>query len=326
VAGVTPAPSLYVVGGQQRAPRSLLEGGDWYGYARGIVLRVDGDDVTTAASYESPPGTCAPGDPVLFKSATRRGDRLYACTQTEVVVLAVPGFEVLHHLSLPVFNDVHHVLPTDRGTVLVANSGLEMVLEVTLDGRVERIWNVLGEDPWERFSPDVDYRMGVDLKPHRAHPNHVFLVGEETWVTRFELRDAVCLDDHRRRIVIGDERVHDGVVHGGLVHFTTVDGTVVVADPETLEVVDRVRLDVPGSSESVTGWCRGLLVDGDHAWVGYSRIRATRLRQTVSWVRTGLQRSLPTRIARHRLADWSFDGEVDLEPHGLNAVFTIAPA
>jgi len=39
-----------------------------------------------------------------------------------------------------------------------------------------REWNVLGEDTWSAHSRTVDYRIGVDLKPHRAHPNHVFFV------------------------------------------------------------------------------------------------------------------------------------------------------
>lgn len=315
---------LLVVGGQQRKPRGMGELGDaWYGYGRGIVLSVDDDGVDTCLSYVSPPDACLPDDPILFKSASYRNGRLYACTQTEVLVYAVPSFELLHYISLPFFNDVHHVTPTPSGSLLVANSGLEMVVEIDLDGNVLGAHNVLGDDPWAAFPQDRDYRMGVDLKPHRAHPNHVFHVGDEPFATRFECRDAVSLVDPTRRIDIGRERVHDGVVHDGRILFTTVDGHVVIVDASTLQVTEVVELTSPLGTDAVLGWCRGLSVADDHVWVGFSRIRATRFRQTLTWVRTGTTQFCPTRIARYRLPDWQCDTEIDLEPHGLNAVFSI---
>jgi len=321
---------LYVIGGRQRADRSLLDAGAWYGYDLGVILRITGTGVSTELEYTSPPGSCAPGDPILFKSATRVGDFLYCCTQTEVVVLGLPDLEEVAYISLGMFNDVHHVVPTVAGTLLVAVSGLELVVEITMQGDVVREWNVLGEDTWKNHSRAVDYRMGVDLKPHRAHPNYVFFVDGEPFATRFELRDAISLNDPERRIDIGGERVHDGLVHDGKVYFTTVDGSIAVADEATLEVVERHRLrripSVWGDENGVLGWCRSLHVDGEFCWVGFSRIRPTRLRQTVSWVRTGGQHQAPTRISRYRMSDWVCDAEIDLEPFGLNAVFTVAPA
>jgi hypothetical protein len=321
---------LFVIGGRQRADRSLLDAGAWYGYDLGVILRITGTGVTTELEYTSRPGSCAAGDAVLFKSASRVGDFLYCCTQTEVIVLRLPDLEEVAYVSLAMFNDVHHVVPTASGTLLVAISGLELVVEITLQGDVVREWNVLGEDTWANHSRSVDYRLGVDLKPHRAHPNYVFFVDGEPFATRFELRDAISLNDPERRIDIGGERVHDGLVHNGKIYFTTVDGSIAVADQETLEVVDRHRLRrIPsqrGDDSGILGWCRSLHVDGDFCWVGFSRIRATRLRQTVSWVRTGGLHQAPTRISRYRLSDWVCDAEIDLEPFGLNAVFTVAPA
>jgi hypothetical protein len=316
--------SLFVVGGRQREPRSIRDRGEhWYGYGSGVVLRLDPDRVETPLCYESRQGTFGPGDPILFKSATVDENRMFACTQTEVVVFSMPDLEIEHHVSLPCFNDIHHVVPTERGTLLVANSGLEMVVEVTVEGEIVDLWNVLGEDPWKSFSKDIDYRLGVDLKPHRAHPNHLFFIDGEPWVTRFELRDAVALHDLTRRIDIGQERVHDGVVDGEQVFFTTVDGHVVVADARSMEVIDRIRLEL--SDDAIGGWCRGLAFDGEDVWVGFSRIRPTRFREAVSWVRWGLQRSFPTRVARYRRSDWRLEAEIDVEPFGVNAVFTVAP-
>ena len=65
--------------------------------------------------YTSRPGTYGPSDAVLFKSASVVGDRMYCTTQTEVLVLALPDFTEIAYISLPIFNDVHHVVPTEVG-------------------------------------------------------------------------------------------------------------------------------------------------------------------------------------------------------------------
>ena len=321
---------LLVIGGRQRAPRGLRDrSGEWYGYESGVILRVDSEGISTLLEYTSPAGSHEPGDAVLFKAATRSGDHLYCCTQTEVIVyrMSPVALEQVAYISLPIFNDVHHVAPTRHGTLLVAVSGLELVVEITLDGEIVGEWDMLGEDTWERHPRDVDYRIGVNLKPHRAHPNHVSLVGDEPWITRFELRDAVSLCDPTRIIAPGGERLHDGVFFDGLLWFTSVDGEVIAADPVSTEVVSRHRLEPMHDEDASLGWCRGLHFDGaGHVWVGFSRIRFTHLRQTVSWVRhRGVPRA-PTRIARYRLSDWRCDAEVVLEPYGLNAVFSVVPA
>ncbi len=316
---------LVVVGGRQRAPSGVREiGGGWYGYAGGVVLRVCDGTPELVAEYSSPPGTCGPDDPVLLKSGSVSPGRLHLCTQTEILDMVLPDLRVERHLSLPFFNDVHHVVPTPAGTRLVAVSGIECVVEVADDGTVVRAWHTLGGDPSESISGGRDLRMGVDLKPHASHPNHVFLLGDERWATRFEQRDAISLDDPTRRIVIDEERIHDGFLHDGRVHFTTVNGYVAVADARTLERVALHSLaDGLGDDESL-GWVRGLWVGSDHAWVGFSRIRFTKVRARVSFLRTGT-RSRPTRIARYSLPDWRLEEEIDLEPAGCNAVFTVAP-
>jgi len=157
----------------------------------------------------------------------------------------------------------------------------------------------------------------------RRTRNHVFFLGDEPWSPGSSSAMRYSLADPRRRIAIDVERVHDGVVHDGRVYFTTVNGCVAVADAETLELVDVIQLATLAGPESIAGWCRGLYFNGDDLWVGFSRIRATRFRQAVSWVRTGLARSCPTRIAQYRLSDWACLAEINLEPFGLHAVFTI---
>jgi hypothetical protein len=217
------------------------------------------------------------------------------------------------------------VRPTPDGTLLIANSGLEMVLEARLSGEIVRIWDTLGENPWERISPAIDYRKGVSTKPHRSHPNHLFYIDQDIWVTRFEQRDAICLTAPGRRIEIGVERVHDGLLHGGWLYFTTVDGHVAIADPQTLQVVELIDLRQFYGDDDLLGWCRGLLVEAGQLWVGFSRIRPTKIRANVSWVRQGFRRSLPTRIACFDLGARRRVAEIGLENYGLNAVFSILP-
>jgi hypothetical protein len=321
---------LYVVGGRQReARRMFADERTWYEYECGVLQRVNSltGQARTELEYVSPAGTVVEDNPqVLFKSATLVDGQIYACTQTEVMVFSVPGMERTTHISLPCFNDVHHVRPMPTGNLLVANSGLDMCLELALDGTVVHEWSTLGEDPWARFSRDIDYRMGVSTKPHASHPNHVFLLGDEPWATRFEQRDAISLVNPSRRIEIGLERIHDGVVAQGKIWFTTVDGKVVVADPNALAVEQVIDLTEMHDDTTLLGWCRSIHFADEGAWIGFSRIRPTKLRQNVGWVARGFKRDSPTHIALYDLAARRLVREIELESHGLSAVFSILPA
>ena len=320
--------SFYVVGGRQRAPRSVLDQEEaWQGYDQGLVLRVDPatGDAEAVFTYVSPEDAVADDGAVSLQASSLHDGRLYTCTETEVMVYALPEFEQLAYVSLPCFNDVHHVRKSVRGNILVANAGLEMVLELTEGGEIVEAINVLGEDPWAAYDPGVDYRK-LSTKPHRAHPNYVFYLGDEPWATRFEQGDAVSLRDQRRRIDISDVRIHDGLLHDGRLYFTTVDGKIVVADAESLQTVEQIDLTTFHDDRALLGWCRGVLVDGDHLWVGFSRIRPTRFRANVAWAARGFRHSKPTHIACYDLARRECVVEIDLEPAGLSALYSILPA
>jgi hypothetical protein len=320
---------LYVIGGQQRGERPLRAGNkDWNGYEKGLILRVDPETRQTAVcvEYVSPPEVCAEHDAaVTFQASTIANDKLYTCTQTEVMVYTLPDFKQIAYVSLPCFNDVHHVRPTPEGNILVANAGLEMVMEISLAGDVLQVWNVLGEDPWGRFSLNSDYR-GISTKPHRSHPNYIFYVDEELWVTRFHQGDALCLTNPEKRIVISSERIHDGVFHEGLIYFTSVNGHVIVANPRTLQVEHQIDLNSMHDEDALIGWCRSILVDHGKAWVGFSRIRPTKVRENVAWVLRGFKRSLPTHMACYDLNRRQCVAEVDLEAAGIAAVYSILAA
>ena len=321
--------AFYVVGGRQRAPRSVLDKElAWQGYDQGLVLRVEPDTrrVETVHTYVSPDEVLGDEGAVSFQASTIEGDCLYTCTETEVMVYSLPSFELREYVTLPCFNDVHHVRRSPAGNFLVANAGLENVLEVTPAGEIVTALATLGEDPWARAEPGVDYRK-LSTKPHSAHPNYVFYLDDAIWATRFRQGDAISLGaSEQRRIEVSSERIHDGLLHEGRLWFTTVDGKIVVVDAATLERVETIDLTSFHDKRTLLGWCRGIAVDGHRLWVGFSRIRPTRFRANVAWAARGFRQSKPTHIACYDLARRECVLEIDLEPNDLSALYSILPA
>jgi hypothetical protein len=322
--------SLWVFGGQQRP--AFGDNRRWEGFELGVVVRLD-DDGTMQRTFEY---RLSSGDSLpslsshLLTGSTIVGDTAYVCTPTEIAVCSFPGFTVQRVISHPFFNDLHHVAVSPAGTLYVAVTGLDAVAELSLDGELIRLKSTVeGVDVWDRFSPDVDYRRCVSTKPHASHPNFVFFVNGEACVTRFVQRDAIRLDGGER---IGSlhEGMHDGCVVGDEVYFTTVDGHLAAIDHRT-GAVRTVDLNAMAPNPGFPlGWCRGLLVQGARAWVGFSRLRFSRFRQNVSWIRHGFKPSYhhrnPTRLMQFDLREPACLREVDLEPMGVNAVFSVLEA
>src|SRR5215469_12050806 len=301
--------NLYVLGGRQQSRRLFKNSDEWNLYEAALVLAIDTETLTVTKrfEYETPADARATArSSVLFKSGTLVGNRLYVCTLTEVLVIGLPEFAVLHRVSLPCFNDLHHVTVSHDGTLLAAVTGLDLVARFTSQGELREMWNVLGPDsPWGRFSPTVDYRKVETTKPHLSHPNFVFEVNGDVWATRLHQRDAMCLTDRSKRIELALEQPHDGLVRFGRMHFTLVDGRVMIANAETLQLEQVVDLKDIDNPNSLLGWCRGILpLTPTQWWVGFSRIRQTRF-------------ELYDLESRQRLR------RVDLDGHGMDVVFGI---
>jgi len=328
---------LYVLGGRQRkvgikAPSFKDE---WYLYDAALILEVDTETATarTCVEYQTPREAC-PGDQPAgnFHSGALIGDTLYTCTNTEVLIYRTKDFKRLGYISLPCFNDLHHVTPASDGNLLVVSTGLDMVVKITPTGETVAEWCVVDEKLWSRFSRTVDYRTVVTTRPHRSHPNFAFESDGEIWVTRFEQGDALCLNESRKEIGLGVWRPHDGLVCGERILFTGVEGKIVIVNRRTLRVdqtVDLRKIQDRGK-EVLPAWCRGLLpLDDRKIWVGFTRIRQTLLRENVRWVKTILQEGTiakPTHIALFDIADKQCLKEIDLEPYGMHTVFGIFPA
>ena len=323
-------PALYVVGGTQRKDAADKE--LWNRYCGAVVVRIDTatGEITNRLDYESPAQVCPDdGKSVTFKAATLRGDLLYVPTTTEVLIYRLPDFEKINYVSLPHFNDLHHVLPNGSDTFYVASTGLDMVFELSESGEVLREWAVANESPWSRFSRDVDYRKIGSTKPHLSHPNFLFQLDGETWVTRCDSKDAMCLTKEQPLIDLGDgANPHDGVIYKDKIFFTLVDGTIAIVDATTRKLIEYVRLNELMGTRHPLGWCRGIeILDDDIVVVGFSRLRQTRWQHKVRWTKRYLGGDghwlYPTRIAAFDLKAKTMLWELDLEPFDLNAVFSI---
>ncbi|HEY0510720.1 MAG TPA: hypothetical protein VGH73_02370 [Thermoanaerobaculia bacterium] len=327
--------TLWIVGGEQRVLFYRPE--EWAQYKKALVVKRENGRLERVLEYESPPEHCPDEMPSqVFKAATIQGDRAYLCTQTEVLVCDMPGFAIRRVISHPCFNDLHHVAPAPDGRLFVAVTGLDAVAELTPEGELLRLVSVLGGSPWDRFSSTTDYRKVPTTKPHRSHPNFIFFLDGRPWVTRFQQRDAVPVDEPAggSTFDVGTDGIHDGHLLGGRLYFTTVSGCVISFDVATGKrtVLDLNGLSAPDDDRPL-GWCRGVLPvgAGDRAWVGFSRIRYTSLRRNLSWIRHGFResedhRQHPTRIALYDLARPALVEQVDLEAVEMGAVFSIHQA
>jgi hypothetical protein len=325
---------LYVLGGRQRRPMLKDPKEEWRWYDKALILEVDtaSGSARICVEYETPPEARAGlTSSVNFHGGALENNILYTCTATEVMAFRLPEFKMVHYLSLPCFNDVHHSAPDADGNFLIANTGLDMVIRCTPDGTVLGEWNVLREEPWSRFSKTIDYRKVETTKPHPSHPNFAFELDGEVWATRFHQKDAISLNGSGRRIELAGERPHDGIITKEHIYFTAVDGKVVVVNRRTLKIeqifdLRRVR---DNGHEILPAWCRGLLpVVDDRVWVGFTRIRKTQFRENVRWVKSVLGEGTiakPTHIALFDLTNQACLKEINLEPYGMNAVYGIFP-
>jgi hypothetical protein len=324
--------SLIVVGGRQR--KNALDLNEWRAYETAIIAVVD---TTTGKAeivveYQSPPEVCTENHPaIVFKAGDRRKDRLLVCTQTELIEFNCTNWQIIHYVTHPWLNDVHHVCYGDENSLMVANTGLDLVLKMDRTGTILKSWNAGKSSTWNRFDQSVDYRRVATTKPHEAHVNFVFRADDFWWSTRFNNQDAMRLDDSSIRLKIPTGNPHEGLVTSEGVYFSTTNGTIVGFDADTRIEIARYNLNRRPESSQILGWCRGMYFDKpDLVWIGFSRIRPTRIRKNLSWIKQGFRHlgtygTLPTRIALYDLNREELLREVVLERIGLNAVFGIYP-
>jgi hypothetical protein len=70
-------------------------------------------------------------------------------------------------------------------------------------------------------------------------------------------------------------------------------------------------------------------VDGAKLWIGFTRIRKTRIHENLLWVKHVFKEGMvekPTHISLYDIENYRLLEEFNLEPYGMNIIFSIFPA
>ncbi len=81
---------------------------------------------------------------------------------------------------------------------------------------------------------------------------------------------------------------------------------------------------------TLLGWCRGVLpLENEKFWLGFTRVRKTRIHENVLWVKHLLKEGMSeksTHISLYDISQRQCLREIDLEAYGMNIIFSIFPA
>ena len=281
---------LLITGGCLRPNGFELGEGKYYGKAGLLKLDLTTGQFSTLLS-KADGGANYPAEHPnqQFTAACLDGDTLWLPTDTEVYQYQLPQLTQLKCFSHPCFHNIHSVHLLDNELVVTSTGMDNIVVLCPESGEIKRIINTEGKDPWHRFDPKTDYRLIHSTRPHDSHPNYVFKLDNKLWATRCTHDDAVCLDDVTDRIDVAHQdemSVHDGIWWQDKLVFTRVDGYLVIVDPKTRKVIEKYD---PFANERnrPLGWCRGLMVDGDIFYIGYSKLRKTKLMSKLKFISQG---------------------------------------
>jgi hypothetical protein len=283
-------------------------------------------------NYTSPKEYCADIAPsITFGGFCRVDSRIYIPTRTEVLVVDAATYEVEEVITDPLFNDIHDVLVKD-GILYVAVTGMDAVFKIHLNTRERTVINIAGKLPFHRFKESDNLNKRSSLKPHEAHPNALFEIDNQIWVTRLKMMDAVCIDDISHTIKISTGLPHDGFVKGDFIYFTTVNGYVVVVDKRTKKEIKSIKLtSAKGTDDTPLGWCRGIFVDEEYFYVGFTQLRTTKVTENLDWAKTMIEKKkifrkpLPTRIEKYTL-DGTYVSAFRFPKNGIYNVFSVKKA
>jgi hypothetical protein len=324
---------LLITGAALRENGFELGEGKYYGCAKLIQLDTTSGTIDELLSVDAGNNNFPDTHPNLeFTAGDVEQDKLWLPMDTEIRLYHYPSMSLLDTFSHPSFHNIHSVA-VHGDQLFVTSTGLDMVVILDKkDGSIISRHNTEGKPTWHRFSQQIDYRKVYSTRPHDCHPNYVFWINGEPWVTRCTQEDAVMLYDTTKRIDIsGPKRsisVHDGFVHGRQVLFTTVDGSIVIADTQTLKVTGTVDISSMEGFHGLRRWCRGMYMSGNILYVGFSRLRKTKQKEKIAWISRLLTAGehvdqcsvLALDLSQNKLvADFRIPAEM------LDAIYTILP-
>lgn len=325
--------NLLITGGVLRENGFELGEGKYYGCAKLLRLNTASSSIEELLAVDEGNENFPDIHPNLeFTVGDVEGDRLWLATDTEIRCYQYPSLRLIETFSHPCFHNIHSVAV--RGDELyVTSTGLDMVVVLNKhDGSILKYLNAEGQPTWHRFSPDVDYRKQHSTRPHDCHPNYVFWIDDEPWVTRCTQEDAVALNDMSKRIDISGSKkpisVHDGIVRDGRIFFTMVDGSLVVADAQSPQHTDVIDIPSMKGFGGLRGWCRGLYVDGNTCYVGFSRLRKTKRLEKIEWARRLLMKGASVEessVLAIDLERMEIIADFRIPPGMIDAVYSILP-
>ena len=291
--------------------------------ARIEILDWDTKECIRTIEYTPPREHLGEGCSVRFTGGCPYKGKWYQTSGTELIVYNVKDWSVEKVFSHPSFHDLHGVAVVDDEIVIV-NTGLDMLQFLSAEGEIVREVNLASVPTWERFDRDTDYRCVISTKPHEIHPNHALQIDGQWWVTRALQRDAINLRNPRDRFDIGVGNPHDGIIRGDHIFFTTTNANLVIAEVATRKVEEIIDLNQFNPRGSRIGWCRGLEVVGDEAYIGFTRVRHSKwsevFRTARNMLRGSKRKSHIERInfKQKELVDW-----YDYETDESSALFTL---
>jgi len=301
------------------------EGFEGYAFecARIEILDWETKKCVRKIEYRPPSENLGEGLSVRFTGGFPYEGKWFQTSGTELIIYNTFDWSVEKVISHNSFHDLHGVMVVD-GEIVLVNTGLEMIQFLDMNGTILREVNVASTPTWERFDHNIDYRRVVSTKPHEAHPNHAFQIDGQWWVTRCLKCDAINLEDHQQRINIEVGQPHDGIIRGDYLYFTTTNAHLVIADVSSRKVVDVINLNALNDSKRQLGWCRGLEVVGNVAYIGFSRLRESKWKETFRTARNVLRGQLRDShidkidIKRRLLVD-----SYEYGPQDSSAIFTL---
>lgn len=287
-----------------------------YDQARLIEISMKNSEVTLTAEYnhEFKKGEIGADTDRIFKSASETENGILVVSETQVVELSKPPFKLLESYSDPSFNDLHHAIQHKDG-FMIANTGLDCLSYYNKsDASVTHYPTTLASGI-NRIKPNIDYRQIRTTKPHFTHPNFVFQLNDEVWVTRCDTMDAISIENPSKRINLNHDLVHDGVIHKNLIYFTFIDGHICVYNSDTLKLKHSLSLSefVPGP----LGWCRGILpLSANIVCIGVSKTRQSKRI-------TGPGEHNFARVLIVDIFKRSLLSDINISQFGIDAVFSI---
>ena len=326
---------LLITGATSRKNAAKLGDGKLYDCAKLIEYNIKTGQIRTLIKKSEGGDNYPDEDPNLeFTASTLLNDELFLCTDTEVFVYSYPSLTLKNHTSHPHFQNIHHVAP--HGDVIaVTSTGIDAVILLdrkTLEYKeMVPVLNIKEhpDAPWDRYPKSTDFRKIHSTKPHRAHPNCTFSLNNEIWVTRFNMKNACPIRDvlnKNKKIHLGDVGVHDGHVVGGYIYFTNVKGNILIVNKDTLVTEKIVDLNLIENINTPLGWCRGIHIEKNIAYVGFSRLRDTNIKENIAWVKgkiKGTSRLLNTRIIAYDLENNQKLAEYKMPKGSLDAIYSI---